>query len=255
MTVPLNVPAMATLLASPVVELRQYTLKPGRRETLIDIFDSRFIEGQEDAGMTIIGQFRDLDRPDMFVWLRGFDDMEARKETLTAFYDGPVWTAHRNAANATMIDSDDVLLLKPAWPSAGFDLSGSRRGSLPAAGKPRTDNRLTGIVVIQIHHLRPGVAADFAGNFETDAVPILAAAGGRLHGAFITEHAENSFPRLPVRLGENVFIAVTGFDSVEAYARHEAELAASPRWQALRQAVRLPAETLRLSPTSQSLLR
>ena len=29
--------------------------------------------------MTIIGQFRDLDRPDMFVWLRGFDGMEARK--------------------------------------------------------------------------------------------------------------------------------------------------------------------------------
>ena len=52
-------------LALPVVELRQYTLKPGRRETLIDIFDSHFIEGQEDAGMTIIGQFRDLDRPDM----------------------------------------------------------------------------------------------------------------------------------------------------------------------------------------------
>jgi len=250
MTVPLNVPATASLLASPVVELRQYTLKNGRRETLIDIFDSQFIEGQEDAGMTIIGQFRDLDRPDMFVWLRGFGDMEARKEALTAFYDGPVWAAHRDAANATMIDSDDVLLLKPAWPGAGFDLSGALRGALP-------DNRLTGIVVIRIHHLRPGVEADFAGNFETDTVPILAAAGGRLLGAFITEHAENSFPRLPVRLGENVFIAITGFDSVEAHGRHDAALAASPWWQSFQQAADTtrPTETLRLSPTSQSLLR
>ncbi|MER8433583.1 NIPSNAP family protein [Mesorhizobium caraganae] len=257
MTVPLNVPATASLLASPVVELRQYTLKPGRRETLIDIFDSQFIEGQEDAGMTIIGQFRDLDRPDMFVWLRGFGDMEVRKDALTAFYDGPVWAAHRDAANATMIDSDDVLLLKPAWPGAGFDRSGAQRDALPEHGKSSADNRLTGIVVIRIHHLRPGAKADFAGNFETDTVPILAAAGGRLLGAFITEHAENSFPRLPVRLGENVFIAVTAFDSVEAHGRHDAALAASPWWQSFQQAADTtrPTETLRLSPTSQSLLR
>ncbi|ESW78286.1 NIPSNAP family containing protein [Mesorhizobium sp. LSJC285A00] len=253
MTVPLNAPAAAKLLASPVVELRQYTLKPGRRETLIDIFDSRFIEGQEHAGMTIIGQFRDLDRPDMFVWLRGFDGMEARKQALTAFYDGPVWTAHRDAANATMIDSDDVLLLKPAWPGAGFDLSGAQRGAMPPDGKLSADNRLTAIVAIQIHHLRSGAEADFAGNFETDAVPVLIGVGGRLLGAFITEHAENSFPRLPVRLSENVFIAVTGFNSPEAHANYEAAVAASPQWQAAD--VTWRTETLRLTPTSQSLLR
>ncbi|RVA26527.1 NIPSNAP family protein, partial [Mesorhizobium sp. M7D.F.Ca.US.004.03.1.1] len=73
MNMPLNAPPKPAVSASPVVELRQYTLKPGRRDTLIDIFDGRLIEGQEDAGMTIIGQFRDLDRPDMFVWMRGFD--------------------------------------------------------------------------------------------------------------------------------------------------------------------------------------
>ena len=85
--------------------------------------------------MTIIGQFRDLDRPDMFVWLRGFDGMDARKSALTAFYDGPVWAAWRDAANATMIDSDDVLLLKPAWPGADFNLSGLHRSALPDTEK------------------------------------------------------------------------------------------------------------------------
>ena len=40
--------------------------------------------------MVIIGQFRDLDNPDSFVWLRGFADMEARKRALTGFYAGPV---------------------------------------------------------------------------------------------------------------------------------------------------------------------
>ncbi|MGX9181297.1 NIPSNAP family protein [Mesorhizobium sp. BHbdii] len=254
MSLPPNAPSKSSLNASPVVELRQYTLKPGRRDTLIDMFDGHLIEGQEAAGMTIIGQFRDLDRPDMFVWLRGFDGMEARKNALTAFYEGPVWAAWRDAANATMISSDDVLLLKPAWPGAGFQLTGSQRTAVPAYEKPSGDNRLSDSVVIKIHHLRPGAEADFASRFETDAIPTLAEFGARPLAAFVTEHAENSFPRLPVRSGENVFISVTTFDSADAHDGVEAAFAAAPAWQALLSSLARPTETLRLSPTSQSLL-
>src|SRR5262245_46474960 len=96
-----------------VVELRQYTLHPGQRDVLIELFDREFVESQESQGMTVIGQFRDLDNPDRFVWLRGFRNMAERAEGLKAFYTGPVWKAHREAANATMIDSDNVLLLRP----------------------------------------------------------------------------------------------------------------------------------------------
>ena len=87
----------------PVVELRQYTLVPNGRETLIALFEREFIETQEATGMTVIGQFRDLNNPDRFVWLRGFSDMEKRAAQLQEFYGGPVWKAHRDAANATMI--------------------------------------------------------------------------------------------------------------------------------------------------------
>ena len=55
-----------------VVELRQYLLHHDRRDELIDLFDRELVETQEDAGMSVIGQFRDPDRPDYFVWLRGF---------------------------------------------------------------------------------------------------------------------------------------------------------------------------------------
>ena len=113
-----------------VLELRQYTLHPGRRDELIGLFEREFVESQEAVGIELVGTFRDLDRPDRFVWVRGFPDMPSRAASLQAFYGGPVWAAHREAANATMIDSDNVLLLRPAANGAGFArASPSRPGS------------------------------------------------------------------------------------------------------------------------------
>ncbi len=42
---------------SPIVELRQYTLHPGQRDVLIELFERAFIEVQEAGGATVIGQF------------------------------------------------------------------------------------------------------------------------------------------------------------------------------------------------------
>jgi len=41
----------------PVVELRYYALRPGKRETLIALFDHEFIETQEEVGIQLIAQF------------------------------------------------------------------------------------------------------------------------------------------------------------------------------------------------------
>ena len=73
-----------------IVELRQYTLVPGQRDVLVELFDREFVESQEALGMRILGTFRDLDRDDRFVWLRAFDDMATRLAGLTAFYSGAV---------------------------------------------------------------------------------------------------------------------------------------------------------------------
>src|SRR6201996_9475621 len=84
------------------LELRQYTLHPGKRDTLIALFEREFVEPQEAVGTRIVGTFRDLDDPDRFVWLRGFADMAARADALGAFYGGPARQAHRGTAHAAM---------------------------------------------------------------------------------------------------------------------------------------------------------
>ena len=179
-----------------VVELRQYRLVPGRRDELIELFEQRLLEPQEAAGMRVLGTFRDLDDPDRFVWLRGFPDMESRRQSLSAFYGGPVWRKHRQAANATMVDSDDVLLLRPARHDTGFGVPGSvRRGNVLvaiASVETATEER------------------ERLEQFETTGLAALTSAGMSALGYFVTQTAENTFPALPVREGERVFVCFAG---------------------------------------------
>jgi NIPSNAP len=107
-------------VCSPIVELRQYTLYSGQRDREIALFEHSFIETQEAVGIAVIGQFRDVVDPDRFVWLRGFPDMDKRLAALQAFYGGPVWRTHHDEVDEMIIDSDNVLLLRPARPASGF---------------------------------------------------------------------------------------------------------------------------------------
>jgi len=237
-----------------VLELRQYTLKPGQRDVLIDLFEREFIESQEADGIRLVGLFRDLDRPDRFVWIRGFPDMPARAEALGAFYGGPVWKAHREAANATMIDSDNVLLLRPVDADSGF--------APPATTRPSTGANLRSAsrILATIYSLERPVGADFRQFFDTHVEPAQIEAGARRIARLETEPAANTFPRLPVREGENVFVSVAAFADDTALREYDADLAASPRWMRqvlpeLMKRLKAPPERLVLEPTARSQLR
>jgi len=229
---------------SPIVELRQYTTRPGRRDELIGLFDHEFVKPQEAEGIRVIGQFRDLDDPNRFVWMRGFPDMAARRTALTAFYGGPAWLARRDAANATILDSDNVLLLHPLGADGGFDPA--RRAS-------------DGLVVVEIRYLDRAALPAFSGFFASHMRPLIAKAGARVLAAYVTDEGPNNF-RLPVRENVTVLATVLGFKDTAAHGVYQAALARGPDWRAeapddlLAQFARKP-EVLRLTPTGGSRLR
>jgi hypothetical protein len=235
-----------------VYELRQYTLHPGKRDVLIRLFEREFVESQEALGMSLPGMFRDLDDEDRFVWLRGFPDLAQRGEQLAAFYGGPVWRAHRDEANPTMVDSDNVLLLKPARPGSGFSMKGPR----PPIGATRLP---PGLVVATLHYLDPDAVPAFVDYFQRETKPALAAARVPVIAELVSEPGPNSFPRLPVRERDTVFVWFTAFASHAGFARYEAGVrrahAARERASAevLHQLARKP-EVIRLAPTARSLL-
>lgn len=238
-----------------VVDLRQYTAHPGRRDVLIDIFDQYFVEGQEQVGMHIVGEFRDLEDADRFVWLRGFDDMPARQHALEGFYYGPVWQAHRETANATMADSSDALLLRPVRCESGYPEYGSGR-PVPDA----EDSTVPTSVAITVHHLADAVDQDaIAETFLSRAVPILSGAGAETIAVLVTDPSENNFPVLPLRQ-ERVLVWIGRFADDGAHRRHRVALADSVEWQELSALLAqvssgLPPQELRLRPTRRSQLR
>lgn len=244
-------PAANTLPATPadgVVEFRQYQLHPGRRDALVSLFDRAFVESQEAVGMRVIGQFRDLADPDRFTWLRGFADMAARRRGLEAFYGGPVWAAHQAEANATMADSDNVLLLRPAWPGSG----------VPAAGRPARDMTAAarGLVDATIFYLREPASAGVLEIARDPATRALRRGGASSTAWYVTEAAANDFPRLPVRAGEQVLLGLAvfpdaaGFDAFSAGGAWNREVA-----PLLQPHLSRAPETHRLQPTARSALR
>ena len=223
------------------------------RHVLIDLFDREFIEPQEALGMKIIGQFRDVDCRNRFVWLRGFRDMVSRAQALQDFYGGPVWKAHSETANTTMVDSDNVLLLRPASPTSGFSLENRER---PTRGSNEGRREL---IAATIYHFDAPVSADFLEFFEQKIKPLIADAGASAVAYFASEHSENTFPALPVREDENVFVWFSRFNDPVAYELHLAALARSQRWRGevseeLARRLKRTPEILKLSPTARSLL-
>ncbi|HXU74130.1 MAG TPA: NIPSNAP family protein [Polyangia bacterium] len=236
---PMNEPPMNEPPMPQVLELRQYTLHPGRRDELIDLFERHFLDGQEACGMRVLGQFRDADDPDRFVWLRAFPDLPSRAPALASFYGGPLWRAHRNAANATMIDSDNVLLLRPVEPGA-------------VATTARA-----GFFVATVYLLSRPATSGFARLFDERVRPLLVESGAPPIARLVTEYGANEFPQLPVR-AEHAFVWLAAFDDEAAAERCLARVAASPAWRdvepALRAELVAPPQRLRLSPTAHSRL-
>lgn len=224
-----------------VIELRQYTLHPGRRDELITLFEREFIETQEDAGMLLLGQFRDLDDPDRFVWLRGFTDMAARRDALAGFYQGPAWRAHRDAANATMIDSDNVLLLRPTAPAPAPKVS-----TPPPPNSAQAPEQAR--IVICLHYFDAPVNAEWLAHFEQIQQPWLEGMHARVLATLATSNAPNDYPALPVREGEHVFACVLQFADEATHERCDRQLQAA--WRIGAQPHRT--ELLRLAPTARS---
>jgi hypothetical protein len=228
-----------------VYELRQYTLHPGTREKFVRLFETHLLDTQDAVGMRVLGQFHDAQRPDAFVWIRSFAGMDQRRDALNAFYYGPVWAAHRNAANAMMIDSDDVLLLEP--------IDGGPALAEHVAPRPPLGAAAAGSAAIDVT-ICPVRREDNWRCLEQLA-QLQQRAGGAPLPALQTLHAVNTFPQLPVHEDRNVVVGLARHADPERAGRLRAQPAYRAALAELERLTTAPVHQLRLTPTPRSALR
>jgi hypothetical protein len=146
-----------------------------------------------------------------------------------------------------MVDSDNVLMLRPATTQAGFPAPTAPR---PPAGHPAT--AAPSCLLVTLYYRDRPFDPAFTALFEHDARPLLAAAGATPLAWFQTEYAENTFPALPVRTGEHVFAWLARFPSSDRLSAYLRAPVSSP---ALEGMITGEPQRLRLAPTGRSLLR
>jgi hypothetical protein len=174
-----------------VIEFRRYTIKEGEREHFAEYFESYFPEAFQQMGAIAFGQFFERKNPAMFTWMRGFKNTDARAVINASFYYGPLWREHAFTMNSLMVDSDNVLLLRPLIPERGVAV-------LPSVDPVTERKGAQGVVVAQIFAVKANSIDAFAKQAE-GAFAGYRAAGAREAGVLITLDAPNNFPQLPVR--------------------------------------------------------
>ena len=72
-------------------ELRQYRVRPGRRDEWVTLMDEAIIPFQVAKGMNIVGTFVAEEDPDLYVWIRRFENESERQRLYEAVYESDHW--------------------------------------------------------------------------------------------------------------------------------------------------------------------
>lgn len=101
-----------------LLEIRTYTLHPGKRPEFVAWFEDEVAPAMEAAGMTILGSFEAIEDDDVFVYLRRFVDEEERDRLTAAFYSSEAWLSGMKERALALERDYEVRLVRPTPRSA-----------------------------------------------------------------------------------------------------------------------------------------
>jgi hypothetical protein len=117
-----------------IVEIRTYTVKPGQRAAFLEIFEHRTVPAMRATGMSILGPLLDLEKPDVFHWLRAFASPAERDRIRNAFYDGPAWKDELADVVMPMLESYFAAITEV--PDGFVDFNGSKHLTISPLNVP-----------------------------------------------------------------------------------------------------------------------
>jgi hypothetical protein len=185
-----------------VIELRNYLVRPGRRDEFIDLFEENFTQSQNVLGGYTLGQYRVKSAEDNFFWIRGFKDMASRNKFLNDFYFGsPVWKQQKAAANSLLLNNDNVYLLRP------LNLK-DNSGDAEFSFNSNWFGQEKGIAVVDFYtsNTKLGKLIEFV---KKKYAAILNSSKIETTSFWVSETTPNEFTGLPVFQDKNLLVQIT----------------------------------------------
>ena len=72
-------------------ELRQYLVRPGKKDEWVRMMEDEIIPFQQSQGMVIVGSFTGEEDESTYIWIRRFDSEQEREEQYAKVYDSEHW--------------------------------------------------------------------------------------------------------------------------------------------------------------------
>jgi len=74
-----------------LIELREYTVRPGKMEEWVKMMEEEIIPLQIQNGIAVLGSFVCEDNDGIYVWMRRFEDEADRAAKYAAVYENEHW--------------------------------------------------------------------------------------------------------------------------------------------------------------------
>jgi hypothetical protein len=93
-------------------ELRQYRVKPGKREVWVRMMEEEIIPFQIAQGMVVIGSFVGEQEEDLYVWIRRFEDEAQREVLYQRVYESDRWKNEISPRVGDMLDRERTVVTR-----------------------------------------------------------------------------------------------------------------------------------------------
>ncbi len=93
-------------------ELRQYRMRPGKKDAWVKLMEEEIIPFQTQHGMVIIGSWVGEKEEDLYVWLRRFDSEAERERLYTAVYQSDTWKNDIGPRVGDLIDRQQIVVTR-----------------------------------------------------------------------------------------------------------------------------------------------
>ena len=99
---------------SPVLEIRTYKLKAGRRDDFDRMFREHALPMLRRYGIDVVGSGASLHDEDHYILIRAFPSLDSRAEQLERFYGSDEWLENYDGPVMELIETYHTVVLPPA---------------------------------------------------------------------------------------------------------------------------------------------